>query len=162
MAFNNKKGNAITEPYTFLIVIVLLGLLTTIFFVFATQLSTNENSNLDDESVLYIAENNGFEVEGKNFTQEILTQAEIESSFYATDSNTTSTSKDDALEFLYYREKSVKWRSLVNTAYNAPAYFIGVFNLDLFEWSIVNNALSLLIWGIIFFVIYKIIRGLIK
>ena len=62
MIINNKKGNAITEPFTLLVVLVLIGLLTAMFFLFGTQLSTNSNSNLDEESVLYIAENNGFKI----------------------------------------------------------------------------------------------------
>lgn len=158
----NKKGNTITDPMIVLIILVVVGTLSFGFFQFSTDLALNSNNKLSDESIIYIAENNGFKINDLNLSENILTDVELESSFYSTVDNATSSDKDDSLEFLYYREQSVTWRGLTNSLYNLPYYIVRSLGLNLNDWTYVINGLNLLIWAIIFFVVYKIIRGIIK
>jgi hypothetical protein len=162
MARMNKKGNAITNPMVILLILVVIGIFTFGFFKFSSELSLNDNNNLNDESIIYIAENNGFKINELNFSQNILTKEELENSFYAQEKNGTVSDKDYALEFLYYRGESVSWRGLVDSLYNLPAYTIRGLGLDLTSWAFVVNGLNMIIWAIIFFIVYKIIRGIIE
>jgi hypothetical protein len=162
MVINSKKGNAITNPMIVLSIILLFGVLSFGFFNFSLDLVNNSNNKLTNESIIYIAENNGFELENTNLSGQPLSIQELESSFYVQDENSTTSEKDYALEFLYYRGESVSWRALINSVYNLPAYTIRSLGLDLSEWVYVINGLNVFIWAIIFFVIYKIVRGIIR
>ena len=161
MTIRNKKGIALTEPMTLLLLLVMFSMLTLGWVTFGTQLYTSGNANLNDESVSYIATANGFKINNQEITGKILTQSDLEDPFYVQDTNGTST-KDDALEFLYYREQSKSWRGMANSLYSAPSYVRSSLGLGLSDWNFVIQALNIIVWGIIFFVIYKIIRGLIK
>jgi hypothetical protein len=160
MAIMNKRGTSLTNPMTLLIVVVVFGLLTFAFFNFARQLSTNDNNNLNDESIIYIATHNGFEIEDKQIGEGILSEEDLESAFYVQGGNATSSDKDQALEFLYYREQSIGWRGIANSIYNFPTYVISTVGLDLQEWAFVQYAWDTIAWGIIFFVIFFIVRGI--
>ena len=158
----NKKGEAITNPMIILSIILLIGVMTFGFFKFGSELSLNSNNKLTDDSIIYIAENNGFKIDNTNLSETPLSLDDLESSFYVEDANSTTSDKDYALEFLYYRGQSVSWRSLIGSVYNLPTYLLRMVGLNLNEWIFVLNGLNVLIWAIVFFVVYKIIRGLIK
>lgn len=160
--YKNKKGTQITDPMVLLIIISMLGMLTFGWFLFSSQVATNPNSNLDEASILYIAEHSGYEVNNKDFGEDLLTEEQFTSSFYTQNNNATSSDKDYALEFLYYREQSSGWRDTVNNLYGMPTFFLGAYGFDLSAWAFVVHGLNLIIWGIIFFIVYKIIRGIIK
>lgn len=160
MVITNKRGATIADPMTLLLCIVIFGMLTFGFFHFAGQLVTNENNNLDDESIIYIAEHSGFKVGDKTFDDGVLSDEELESAFYVQDENGTISDKDQALEFLYYREQSIGWRGIINSVYNFPTYIVSTIGLDLTEWAWVQHAWDIIGWGIIFLVIFFIVRGI--
>lgn len=162
MVLRNRKGNNATEPITIIIILIIFATLTFGLFKFGAQLSTNPNSELNNESILYIAEQQGFRIEDKSLDAGVISGDRLDSPFYSKDGNVSVSDKDQALEFLYYREQSISWRGLVNSLYNLPSYLIGNLGLDLEEWKFVVNAWNVIAWGLIFFIIYKIVRGAIK
>lgn len=156
----NKKAQ-LTNPMTWVIILSLISILSLLLLTFQYDLAGDPQSYISDESRLDIYNKAGFKIEGQTFNSEIININDTDDPIYANE-NESENLKDYALEFQFYREKTQSFRTTVQDIYNLPIYFINIFDLDLQNWKGVVNALNFIIWWVIFFLIYKVIRGLIK
>ena len=152
---NNKKAQNITKPYTIVLIMSVISVLSVIFFMFGSDLAGSPTSEINDESRAYIFSNTGFVIENR-------TSADSTDIFYSSETGSEGNLKDYALEFQFYREKSSSWRSLFQDLYGLPTMFMKMLNLPVNEaWTFFIVVFNGLVWAVIFYAIYRIIRGLI-
>lgn len=152
MMFNNKAQN-LASPYTLLVIILLISLFTTMFFSWGSDIAGDPTSDINDVSREYIFSQEGFEVEN-------LSERELTQTFYGSTIDSEGNLKDYALEFQFYREQSSSIRDKINDVYNIPSTFFNLFNLDISNWEIFSNIWNFFAWILIFFAIYKLLRGI--
>lgn len=151
----NKKAQNITKPFTIIIIMSVVSLFSVIFFMFGSDLAGNPNSDINDESRAYIFSNTGFEIENRSADD----STDI---YYSSETGSEGNLKDYALEFQFYREKSSSWRSLFQDIYTLPTMFLKMLNIPVNEaWSFFIIIFNGIVWAIIFYAIYRIIRGII-
>lgn len=151
----NKKAQNITKPYTIVFILVVISIFSIGMITFGRDVASNPNNSLDDESLLYVYEKTGFVPSGyKNDSDD------ADDLFYSSDLETSGNLKDYALEFQFYREQSSSIRTIVQDLWNVPSHFIGGLGLDLKEWEFTLQVLNTMVWLLIFYVIYRLVRGL--
>ena len=151
----NNKGQAMTKPFTVIFILVVIAILSISMNNFGRDVAVNPNNNLDNDSLNRIYDQSGF-------VPSVYRNGTGDSTdlFFSSDLNTSGNAKDYALEFQFYREQSSSIRTLVQDLWNLPVFFINGLDLDLQAWNIVINIWNTVIWAIIFFVIYRVVRGI--
>lgn len=155
MKLNNKKGQNITQPYTLILIIVMVGLISTLVYNFGAELAGNPDNKLDEKSLDYIFTKGGFTPSNN------ITVNETATLFYNSPTDNEGNLKDYALEFQFFREQSTSVRSFINDLWNLPTFFIDGLFLDGNLWRGVINLINSLIWFIILFAIYRFLRAVI-
>jgi len=156
MIFKNNKGQAMTKPFTVILILVLVAIISISMNQFGRDIASNPDNKLQDDSVWRIYNQSGFvPTEIKN------SSTDSDDLFFKSDINTSGNSKDFALEFLLYQEQSSKIRTLIQDFWNLPSFFVSGLDLDGSAWFLVIQLWNTVIWAILFFVIYRVIRGLI-
>lgn len=150
----HKKAQNITQPYTVIIIIVVMAIFSGLFFNLGVQLATTPDNKLSEGSLSYIYNQSGF-----NYSTR--TESDTQDLFYSGGEETGGSLKDFTLEFQFFRESSQGWRTIIQDIWNLPSTFIGLFNLPLSDWQTVLQIINLAIWAVIFYVIYRLLRGLI-
>lgn len=148
----NKKAQQIANPYTLITILILISMFTLLFVTFGRDIAGNPNNNINYDSRVYIYSHSGFQIDNATAT-------DLQQEFYSSTIDSEGNLKDNALEFQFYREQSSSLRQRANDFFNIPTYFIGLFNLDLSDWTIVNNSWNIFAWLVIFFAIYKFLRA---
>jgi len=156
MVINSKKGQNITKPYALILVMVVVSILTVSMMTLGRDVASDPNNKLNNESINYIYTNSGY-VPSINKSE----ATDADDLFYSSDLNTSGNLKDYALEFQFYREQSSGVRSYVQDFWNFPAMFINGLGLELEAWSVVTQTLNTMIWLIILYLVYRIVRALI-
>ena len=145
-----------------------IAIAITIFLLFTvgmskvgTDIATGEYSNLDDNSILYIAEYNGFREENFNLTEY---KENTENINEVTDPNSNETASgkatvDFAQEFLFSQGKSVDSESYISTIVNAPDFYLNTFQADDDDWQDYKIIIAGFIGILIFVVAFYIIKG---
>lgn len=151
----NKKAQNITSPYVLVFIVVIITLFSTTFINFGADLISNPNNALEEDSVVYIYDRTGF-------TPNTQVADNTTTSFYSTESDSEGSAKDFALEFQFYREQSSGIRQLLQNIWNIPTFFVDGLGLNRDDWAIPLNIINTLIWIIIFYGMYRIIRGIIN
>lgn len=145
-----------TNPTTLIIIIFVIGLFSTGLIIFGGDLASNPDNKLNQESKDFIYTQYNFDVDE-------VTANDTQNLFYILDSNETSAStKDYTLEFQFFRESSGDFRSTVQQIFDIPQFFLTSLGLEGDDWEWVLNSFSFLIWWLIFFGVYKLLRGIIK
>lgn len=156
------KKAALTDPFTLLFIVFIVGLFSLGLLFFGQDLVLNHSDTLDTQSVVHIAEQTGYKVDG-NYINGTLTESDITSSFYLSSLNESGDNiKDNAYEFLFYRDKSSSISGYLQSLYNMPSYFISNLGLDLGSWAWVINSISYIIFIIILIAGTKFIRGILR
>jgi hypothetical protein len=135
--------------------LIFLGAIFAIFITLIINLGQdvllNDNSNLDDESILYIAEINGadtskFDIEAKNESDLSLNPS-------------GGTNKDFAIEFFDSQDKYNTIKSYSYAIFYAPSFLIEkVFRIDVGQYTWILNIIAAVIWVMIFLAGYYLIR----
>lgn len=154
--FKYKKGQNITNPFVIVIVLLIVSAISTTLWSFGKDLAENPNNNLNEESLGAIYNKSGFVL---NTTIDDVN--ETKNLFYSSETDTQSNLKDYALEFQFFREQSSPIRSYIQDLWNLPTFFVDNLGLDGEAWQPLVQMFNLVIWVIIFYVIYRILRGLI-
>jgi hypothetical protein len=139
-----------------IIILFIVGLFSTGLIIFGGDLASNSNNKLNQESKNFIYTQYGFDVTELNASQS-------QNLFYIIDSNETAAStKDYTLEFQFFRESSGGFRDTTQQIFQLPQFFLTSLGFNTDDWKWVVNSFNVLIWWIIFFGVYKLLRGIIK
>ena len=152
----NKKAQNITKPYTIIFIIVVVSILSVSMMDFGRDIASNPENKLDAESIDTIYTSSGYTVSVNKSSP-----TSADDLFYSSEINTSGNLKDYALEFEFYREQSSSIRTMLQDLWNMPSYLLSSLGLDLNEWENVLNLWNSIIWLLIFYAIYRVIRGLI-
>ncbi len=152
---NNRKAQNITKPYTLILILVVIVLVSTLMFNFGADYATDPNNKLNNESLIYIFEKSGFSINDN------ITSGDTQDLFFTSDTDNEGNLKDFALEFQFYREQSSGIRTLIQDVWNVPAFFVNGFGLDSSLWVTAIQIWNTIIWSLVLFSIYRFLRGLI-
>lgn len=152
----NKKAQNITEPYTLILIVVVIGMFTTALFSFGQDLASNPDNKLNNESIQYIFDKSGFTPSNQ------INTSDTTDLFFSSDLNTSGNTKDFALEYEFYREQSSGIRSKLQDLWNIPSFFVSGLDLEESDWSTTIIIWNSMIWMMIFYAVYRIIRARIK
>lgn len=151
-----KKAQNITQPYVLILIVVLVGLITTLMFNFGADYATDPDNKLDNRSLSYIYDKSGFTPTTN------ITSSDTQSLFITSDTDNEGNLKDYALEFQFYREQGSGIRSIIQDIWGLPSFFIDGLFLDLGLWASAFNIISILLYTWILFGMYRFLRGLIR
>ena len=152
----NKKGQNVTEPWTVIMILVFVALITTTFFNFGADYAGTPDNKLDNESIIYIIDKIGFSVDDS------ITSNDTTNAFFTSDTDNEGNLKDFALEFQFYREQSSGIRVLLQDLWELPEFFVSGLSLDVETWGTALNIWNTIIWTIILYAIYRFLRGRIR
>lgn len=134
----NKKGKQMSNIWTYLILLLLFGVLMTGIVQLGNDLVLNENANLDNDSIEYIAE-----VQGIDLSEFDVTSQEIESAILFTDNTSQGNPKDYSLEFQFARERGLPIENTAKQIFSVPSVIIyQVLRLPKNNWSWIVDVLN--------------------
>lgn len=148
---------SMTKPFTVIFILVAVAIISVSMNQFGRDIASDPNNQLGDDSLWRIYNQTGF-IPGVNKSS----SDDADDLFFSSNLNTSGNAKDYALEFEFYREQSGSMRTIVQDLWNLPSFFVSGLGLDASAWVIVIQLWNTIIWAIIFFIIYKIIRGIIN
>lgn len=126
---------------TYLIVIFLFAILSIGVMYLGRETINNPDSNLDNDSIAYIANLNGVDDINLNASLALYkaTKSDEESSILVTDNSSQGNPKDYALDFLFAKEKGFPIEVAIKRIFNIPTFIIVDllrFNVNDFSWLI--------------------------
>lgn len=134
-----------TNVETYLIILFLFAILAGAILYLGNELLLNDNANLDNDSISYIAN-----LQGINISEYQASQENIESSILITGNESQGNPKDDSLEFLFAKEKAFNVEVLIKRIFGVPSFILVDllrFNLNDWKWliNIIGWLLSIII-----------------
>ena len=158
----NKKGETITQPIVVIFILFIVSVFSFAYLQYGQDLAEDPNSYINDDSRTRIFERSGFRINNNTLDSEIISSSDSEDPFFVTGENATGNPKDYALEFQFFRQQSASWRVFAQNLYEIPTFYVWWLGLDYEAWGFIINGINMILWCVIFFVMYKIIRGIIK
>jgi hypothetical protein len=165
-------GKSWTNVETWLGILFVFALLVGGLVAVGNDILLNPNSNLDNDSIDYIASLQGvnatqFQASSNPNTPNIISQYQknitsIQTSATQSGNNTQGTSKDYSLEFFWAQDKSASFEAIIKTTFNIPSYILGtLFRLPVNNFSWILNILGWLMGLLILMSVIFFIRGII-
>lgn len=112
-------GKSPTNVETYLFYLFIFAVLVSGLVYLGNELIVNDNANLDNDSIEYIASLNGI-----NISEYRQTQAALEASASLDPNYTQGTPKDHSIEFLYAKQKSSGIETTIKRIFRLPSYLI--------------------------------------
>ena len=150
----NKKAQNMTKPYTVILVLVIISILSISMNEFGADIAASPNNNLDEQSLDVIYNRSGF-VPGTNKSE----AGDADDLFFSSDTNTSGSAKDFTLEFQFFREQASNVRVIIQDVWGAPQFFVSGLGLDASDWRTTLFIYNTIVWIILFYVIYRLLRG---
>lgn len=147
-----------TNVYSYLIIMFIFFIGISAIVILGNELKDNENSNLDNDSLVYI-----YSLNGINYSQYTADKEQIEKSILFNDNSSQGNPKDEGLEFLFVKEKGSTIEIIIKGIYSLPQTILSdIFRLPFGDWSWIIDILNWL-WrlSILIAVIY-FVRGIIE
>lgn len=147
----------LTNVETYLIILFLFGLLVTGVLYMADEIRINDNSNIDNDSIEYIAN-----LQGLNLSDYTATRKELEKSSVISANGSQGNPKDEALDYLQAKQSGFKIETIIKGVFNIPGFLINkMLRLDLSDWNWIIDIFNWTIWLLITLAATYYIRGLI-
>jgi hypothetical protein len=165
-------GKSWTNVETWLGVLFIFAVLVGALVMVGNDILLNPNSNLDNDSIDYIASLQGvnasqFQASTNPNTPQVIVQyqsniSSIQSSVTGNENNTQGSPKDYSLEFFWAQDKSAGFEAIIKTIFNVPSYLLGtLFRLPIQSFSWILNILGWLMGLLITISVIFFIRGII-
>jgi len=152
----SKKAQNITNPYTIIFLVIVISLFSVSFLNFGRDLASDPSNSLGEQSIDFIYNTTAYQPTVNK------TSSDTGEEFYKSPTENAGNLKDFALEFQFYREQSNQLRQILQDIWNIPTNFVRNLGLNLVLWEPIILIINLLIWSILFFAMYKFLRGLIR
>lgn len=131
--------------------VVLVGGLT----LLATETRLNDNSNLDNDSIEYIAA-----LEGIDISEYQRTQSQQENSILITGNESAGNPKDDSLSFLFQKEKGFNIELTIKRIFGMPSFIlVDLLRLPLNQWNWIINIIGWVLGLMITIAIIYLVTG---
>jgi len=119
---------------TYLAIAFLFAILTAGVVYLGNEVLTNDNANLDNDSIEYIANLNGIDLDEYRASS-----SDIQNPIILSGNESEGTLRDEALAFLFAQEKSYDVEIAIKRVFGIPSFIIVdllQFNVGDFEWII--------------------------
>jgi len=131
----------LTNVYTFLGILFLFAILVISLMYLGKELVDNDNANLDNDSITYIAGLVGVDDANLDTALSRYTTStdDQEESILVSDNTSQGNPKDYALDFLFAKEKGFSIEITIKRIFSIPSFIIVDllrFNLNDFSWLI--------------------------
>lgn len=152
----NKKAQKFTNVSTYIVLLAFIGLFSFGIFNLGGEVISNENSNLDNDSVLYITTlQTGMDID-ELARQYDVSNAEIEEFILKNQNYSQGTPKDYSVEFQFVKSKGFNIENTIKRIYGFPSFLIGdVLRLPITAW---NQILNLIGWFLLVVITLAIIN----
>lgn len=152
----NRKGQAMTNVYTYLIIIFIFIILTTGLIYMGNELISNSNANPDNDSIEYIAQ-----IQGINLSEYRAEREALEKLVSTNENYSQGNPKDEALDFQFAKEKGNSVELVLRTVFNFPSrLLVDILRLPLNNWKWLIDIVVWLLGLTVGVAVYYFIRGL--
>lgn len=146
----------LTNVNTYIGILFLFALLVGGLTILGNELLENDNTNLDNTSVEYIATLNGINIsdyQGEEDTQE--------DPILITGNGTQGNPKDESLEFLFAKEKGFSLELTIKRIFNLPSFILyDLLRLPKAEWSWITDIVGWLLGIVVVIAVVYFARGI--
>lgn len=147
-----------TNVETYLGILFIFAILVTALIFLGNEILSNENSNLDNDSIEYILQLNGANV--SDYATDI---DDLENPILSNANYSQGSPKDEALDFLFTKEKGFKIEVIVKRIFNIPSFVIvDLFRLPLNNWKWLLDIIGWLLGLTVTITMIYFVRGLIN
>jgi len=147
-----------TNVETYIFILFLFFVLVGGLIYLANETLTNENSNLDNDSIEYIANLNGI-----NISEYRQTQAQQETPISLDPEYSEGTPKDNAIEFLFAKQKSNNIEVTIKRIFSLPSFIIvDLFRFPANDFKWLLDIIGWLLGLTVFIAIVYFVRGILN
>lgn len=147
-----------TNVETYLIILFLFAIVVTAIIHLGNELLANDNSELDNDSISYITNLRGIDMSEFNVSKE-----EVEASISILGNESQGNPKDEALEFLYAKQKGFNIETKIKMIFSLPQFIlIDLLRFSLNDWRWVIFIFNWLYRLLITIAIVYFIRGIVR
>jgi len=154
----NKKAKVPTNVYFYLVIIFIFLIFITSIIFLGNELILNPNSNLNNESISYIAD-----LQGINLSDYQIQKKQLENSILISDNESQGNSKDESLDFQFAKEKGLTIETTIKGIFSVPSLILyNVLKFDRNNWDWIVKILNWLWRLLIIIAIVYFARGIIS
>lgn len=151
-------GKSLTNVETYLIILFIFILLVSGLIYLGNETIMNENANLDNDSMEYIANLNGI-----NISEYYANKNDIETPVLGNLNYSAGSTKDDSLGFLLSKEKGFEIEIIIKRVLNLPSFIWGdLLRLPINEAKVFINIIGWILNLLIIIALIYFARGLIN
>lgn len=150
-------GKKITNVETYLFILFGFAILVSGLSILGSELIQNDNANLDNDSIEYIATINGIDLSEYNSTIQ-----DQENPVLITGNESSGNPKDDSLDFLFAKEKGFDIELTIKRIFGLPKFvLVDLLRLPLGQWGWLINIIGWLLGATVVIALVYFVRGLI-
>jgi len=131
----------LTNVETYIGIVFIFFIIITALIYLGNEVKDNTNAKLDNNSIVYIAK-----LKGTNATLELqkynVDSGDVKESLIVSSNASQGNPKDQALEFLYSKEKSYDYEVIIKVIFQLPQTVIELFGFELNDWKWITNWLN--------------------
>lgn len=143
------------KSYIIILFIAFVGITAIIYT--GNEAAANENSNLDNDSIEYIANLQGIELPDTN-----ISSSDIEMSALFNTNTSQGNPKDEGLDFLFAKEKGLSLETAAKAIFLLPGFLIqDLLRLPYQSWEWVVHLLNWMWWLLLIVAVVYFARGII-
>ena len=145
-----------TNVETYLIILFIFAALVTGLVAVANEFISNDNANPDNDSLNYIANLNGI-----NLSESQASKADIETPVLANANFSQGSPKDEALDFLFAKEKGFRIELTIKRIFGLPSFIlIDLLRFQLNDWKWLIDIIGWVLSLVIILALIYLARGL--
>lgn len=139
----NKKAQKFTNITTYIVILGFIGLFSFGIYNLGTDVTNNDNANLDNDSILYIATlQTGMDID-ELASQYDVSRDEIEQYILKNENYSQGTPKDYSVEFQFVKQKGFNIENTIKNIYGFPSFLIGdVLRFPITAWNQIINLIG--------------------
>jgi len=147
-----------TNIETYLVILFLFAILAGGIVYLGNELILNDNADLDNDSINYIAN-----LQGINISEYKATQADLESTILINDNSSQGNPKDQSLDFLFAKEKGFDIELTIKRIFGLPSFIlVDLFRFQLNDWKWIIDIIGWLLSITIVVALVYYARGIIR
>lgn len=136
-----KKAQAFTNVWTYVVILFIFFIGVAALRLAGDELLQNENANVDNDTIEYV-----YGLKGINYSEYQATGSDLEENIVLQGNSSQGNPKDEAIDFLYAKQKASGLEVTIKGIYDTPKIVIvDVFRLPLSQWSWVINIVGWLL-----------------
>ncbi len=157
---SNKKGSNLTNPMTYVVILSMIGLMTSVLVSMGVNMSQQSQTNFDDNSISWLENERGFKISNNSMSDGILSDGQVKEQWYIDEETEGGNEKDFAIDFFFGLDWIDKVFGFLYDIYSLPTFWIRWSPLPVNDFQVVINAINFIIWFAIGGMVLYAVRGI--